>query len=265
MCLVAFAWLAHPRWRLVLAGNRDESHARPAAPLARWTAERGLIAGRDLEAGGAWLGVGGNGRAGVVTNVRDPRASRLGQSRGGLLVEYLGGLNPVDAHAASLAHRAVEYRPFNLVLFDSRAAVVVTNHPIPRWEKLPPGLQALSNGAPGDAWPKTRKLQASLEQWLACDVASVDDLFAPLADETIAPDDELPDTGMGLEIERRLSPAFIRGEEYGTRACTVLAVNSTGAGMIIERRFGPRGVFEGESREEFLWSSDASAERRTIG
>ena len=95
MCLVAFAWNVHPRWRLVLAGNRDEYHARPSAPLSRWDGKPGILAGRDLEAGGTWLGVGAHGRAGVVTNVRDPRASPNGYSRGELLVEFLSGTRSI--------------------------------------------------------------------------------------------------------------------------------------------------------------------------
>ncbi len=259
MCLVAFAWNAHPRWRLVLAGNRDEFHARPAAPLARWDGEPTLIAGRDLEAGGVWLGVGDNGRAGVVTNVRDPRGRRDGRSRGELLVEYLRGANSANQAAVGLAQSGPEYRPFNLVLFDERDAVVATNHPRASAERFPPGVHALSNGAPGASWPKTRRLHAALTRWLTEAATTVDELFVPLGDETIAPDEALPDTGVGLGVERRLSPAFIRGQEYGTRACTVLAVSIAGAGLIIERRFGPRGIFQGESREEFVWPPGSPA------
>ncbi|OAI40716.1 hypothetical protein AYO41_05595, partial [Verrucomicrobia bacterium SCGC AG-212-E04] len=224
MCLVAFAWLAHPRWRLVLAGNRDEFHARPSAPLARWEDEPGLIAGRDLEAGGTWLGVGEHGRAGVVTNVRDPKGSHDGRSRGTLLVDYLGGAAGAGAFASALAERARTFRPYNLVLFDPRDAVVASNHPAVRWERLAPGVHAISNGAPDAHWPKSQRLRQALEAWLASGTSPLEELFAPLADETMAPDAELPDTGVGLETERRLSPAFIRGEEYGTRACTVLGI-----------------------------------------
>ena len=247
MCLVAFAWKAHPRWRLVLAGNRDEFHSRPAAPLALWDEEPRLIGGRDLEAGGMWLGVDAAGRAGVVTNVRDPRASRDGRSRGELLVQYLRGSATAHEHAAALAARGAEYRPFNLVLFDPLHAAVVTNHRNATWEGIRPGVQALSNGAPGVTWPKTRQLHAALTGWIAQPDALLEALFTPLADERVAPDADLPDTGVGLEVERRLSPAFIRGENYGTRASTLLAIAHSGEGIIIERRFGPRGRVDGES------------------
>ena len=247
MYLVAFAWNAHPHFRLVLAGNRDEYHARPSAPLAPWDGKPSILAGRDLEAGGTWLGLGVNGRAGVVTNVRDPRASRDGYSRGELLVEYLSGSQGAEAHAAELVARGPDYRPFNLLLFDAREASVVTNHPKAFARSVPPGIHALSNGPPGSSWPKTRRLAAALHAWLAQANLSLEELFAPLADESIAPDAELPDTGIGLDLERRLSPAFIRGETYGTRASTIVAIEPNGSGWILERRFGPMGRTDGDT------------------
>jgi uncharacterized protein with NRDE domain len=250
MCLVAVAWNAHPRWRLVLAGNRDEFHARPSAPLARWAGKPGILAGRDLEAGGTWLGVGENGRAGVVTNVRDPFASKDGHSRGELLVEYLSAASGACDHAVEMVARGAEYRPFNLLLFDAQEASVVTNHPKAFSRALAFGIHAFSNGPPGAVWPKTRRLADALRAWLAQDDGPLA-LFAPLADETLAPDSELPDTGVGVEIERRLSPAFIRGETYGTRASTIVAIAPDGTGFILERRFGPSGRFEGESSLAF--------------
>ena len=253
MCLIAFAWCAHPRYRLVLAGNRDELHARPTAPLAPWKEDGGrLIAGRDLECGGTWLGVTADGeRAAVVTNVRDPGADQERHSRGWLVLDYLRGDPSVSshAHAAALVERAAEYRPFNLLLFDCDEASYVGNHPQPSSVALPEtgGVFALSNGRLDSEWPKTRRLRAALLAWLETENAALRDLFAPLADETRAPDTELPDTGVGLERERILSPAFIRGERYGTRASTLVAIAHDGTGEIIERRFGPGGVLEGET------------------
>ncbi len=247
MCLVAFAWNAHPRWRLVLAGNRDEYHARPSAPLARWEGGASILAGRDLQEGGTWLGLGTDGRAGVVTNVRDPRASQDGSSRGGLLVEYLSGASGAEAQAADLVARGGDYRPFILLLFDTTSAAVVTNHPKAFARSIAPGIHAFSNGPPGTSWPKTRRLAGALRDWLARGNSPLEDLLPPLADETIAPDAELPDTGVGLEVERRLSPAFIRGETYGTRASTVVGIDLNGSGRILERRFGPMGRADGDT------------------
>ena len=248
MCLIAFAWQTHPRWRLLLAGNRDEFHARPSAPLARWD-DLPIVAGRDLEAGGTWLGVTAEGRCGVVTNVRDPRDPQLGQSRGLLLTDYLGGDADAAAHARALHARAADYRPFNLLTFDVRNAFYLGNRPESRVQAVTPGVHGLSNADFNTPWPKTRALMRHLRTWLSSDDA--DDfapLFAALADEHQAPDDELPDTGVGLERERMLSAAFIRGEQYGTRASTVVAIGHDGRGLIVERRFGPGGRFDGETR-----------------
>lgn len=252
MCLVAFAWRAHSRFPLILAGNRDEFHARPTAALARWAdGDAHLLAGRDLEAGGTWLGVSERGRACVVTNVRDPSAPKDGLSRGRLALEWLRDGRSADEHAGLLAARASEYRPFNFVLFDRETAWHVGTHPRPAATLLAPGVHALSNGRLGEAWPKTRRLRAALAAWLGRPGAAPAELFAPLADEAPAPDAELPDTGVGLELERFLSPPFIRGPRYGTRASTVLAVAADGGGEILERSFGPDGAAVGEVRSRF--------------
>lgn len=247
MCLIAFAWLSHPRWRLVLAGNRDEIHARPSAPLARWD-DAPLLAGRDLEAGGTWLGASTAGRCGVVTNVRDPRALQIGLSRGLLVTDWLRGTADADAHAQALREVAADYRPFNLLTFDARAAFYLGNRPAPRAQPVTPGVHGLSNADFNTPWPKTRRLMARLQEWL--EESPPEDftpLFEALADEHPAGDDELPDTGIGRERERWLSAAFIRGETYGTRSSTVVAIDQRGGGWIVERRFGPGGRPGGET------------------
>jgi len=248
MCLIAFAWQAHPRWRLVLAGNRDEFHARPSAALARWR-DLPIAGGRDLEAGGTWLGVTDAGRCCVVTNVRDPRDPQLGASRGLLATDYLTGAADATAHARQLLAQAAGYRPFNLLTFDAQAAFYLGNRPEPRAQAVTPGVHGLSNADFNTPWPKTRALMTRLAAWIeAGDADDFAPLFAALADERQAPDAELPDTGIGLERERWLSSAFIRGADYGTRASTVVAIGHDGRGVIAERCFGPAGRFLGESR-----------------
>ncbi len=247
MCLIAFAWNMHPRWRLVLAGNRDEFHARPSAALARWD-DAPVIGGRDLQAGGTWLGVTETGRCCVVTNVRDPRDPQLGVSRGMLAADFLVGGVDATAHARKLLSTASEYRPFNLLTFDARDAFYLGNRPEPRAQAVARGVHGLSNADFNTPWPKTRKLMSCLQGWI--DAGGEDEfalLFNALADERVAPDTELPDTGVGLERERLLSPAFIRGEHYGTRASTIVAMGHDDTGMIVERRFGPNGRFDGET------------------
>lgn len=253
MCLIAFAWQTHPRWRLVLAGNRDEFHARPSAPLARW-ADAPIIGGRDLEAGGTWLGVNDQGRCCTVTNVRDPADPQLGASRGLLAVDYLIGARDAVGHAAALREVAASYRPFNLLTFDAHAAFYLGNRPSAGAQAVAAGVHGLSNADFHTPWPKTQVLMARLQRWLdseAAEASHFDTLFDALADEQRAADADLPDTGVGLERERWLSPAFIRGERYGTRASTVVAIDHAGAGLVVERRFGPEGRAEGETRLRF--------------
>jgi uncharacterized protein with NRDE domain len=250
MCLIAFAWNVHPHWRLVLIGNRDEFHARPSAPLARWP-DSPIMAGRDLQAGGTWLGATAAGRLGVVTNVRNPQAATAGLSRGLLVSDYLLGARDAVGQAQALLTRAASYRPFNLLLFDAQAALVLGNHPQPYVRVLGPGIHALSNADLDTPWPKTCAIRQGLQAWV--DRADDDPLplFAALADERVAADDKLPDTGIGLERERWLSAAFVRGERYGTRASTLVAIAHDGAGMLIERSFGPGGRAGRETRLDF--------------
>ena len=248
MCLVALAWKSHPRWRLLLAGNRDEFHARPTAALARWNEPHGLCAGRDLRSGGTWVGLATGGRCAVVTNVRRGFAQPGNTtSRGQLPVEFLGGQLAAEVHAATLATRASAFAPFNLLLADADHCRYVGNQPQAGSTEVAPGVHALSNGVLDEPWPKTRRLREAMQDWVASGSDELQPLWRALADERIAPDAELPDTGVGIEWERRLSPAFIRGESYGTRASTLIAVGYDGRGFITERRFGPDGVFEGET------------------
>jgi uncharacterized protein with NRDE domain len=258
MCLIAFAWEAHPRWRLLLVGNRDEFHARPSAALARW-ADAPIVGGRDLEAGGTWLGVTDGGRCCVVTNVRDPRDPQRGVSRGLLATDYLRGNADAATHAQHLLRTAADYRPFNLLTFDARAAFYLGNRPEPRAQAVTPGVHGLSNADFNTPWPKTRALMQRLRQWIDADGdTDFAPLFEALADERQAPDAQLPDTGVGLERERWLSSAFIRGEQYGTRASTVVAIGHDGHGVIAEHRFGPNGRFDGETLLRFADRAAAS-------
>ncbi len=249
MCLIAFAWQAHPRWRLVLVGNRDEFHARPTAPLAAWDEAPQIVAGRDLEAGGTWAGVGARGRASVITNVRDLTADHSGLSRGLLVADYLGSTVAARTHAIELMGSAAQYRPFNLLTFDLEDAYYLGNHPHARAQPVSPGVHGLSNADFNAPWPKTRALVNRLEGWLAAGGHDdVDALFEMLSDQGRWPDDVLPDTGIGIERERFLSSAFIVGEHYGTRASTVVLVDNEDRTTIVERRFGPNGVPDGQTR-----------------
>ncbi|MBD3827077.1 NRDE family protein [Stenotrophomonas sp.] len=248
MCLLALAWKAHPRWQLVMAGNRDEFHARPTAALAAWPApDTGVMAGRDLRSGGTWAGIGQNGRMAVVTNVRDPLARQTGPSRGALVADFLRGSAPAAAFADALAPDASAFAPFNLLLADRDSCQFLGNHPLLR-RTLSPGLHGMSNGPLDAPWPKTVNLVEALGDWIARGEVALDPLWQALANEGRADDDALPDTGIGLERERWLSSAFIRSPDYGTRASTVIALDERGHGFIQERRFAADGRCIGETR-----------------
>ncbi|MFC7519757.1 NRDE family protein [Xanthomonas populi] len=248
MCLVALAWKTHPRWRLLLAGNRDEFHQRPTAPLARWAAPADtVLAGRDLRSGGSWVGLGSAGRVAVVTNVRDPLATASGRSRGHLIADYLAGSLDGAAYASDLATAAHAFPPFNLLLSDAERCEHLSNHP-PLARTLAPGIHGMSNGPLDAHWPKTAALTIALDTWCATDNDDLQLLWTALANPVTAPDAALPHTGVDLDTERLLSAAFITGPSYGTRASTIVAVDHQGSGFIHERRFGPNGIFEGETR-----------------
>jgi uncharacterized protein with NRDE domain len=231
MCVAAIAWNADPRWRLVAIGNRDEYHARAAAPLARW--DDGIIAGRDLEAGGTWLGVS-PGRFALVTNRRAEGYPRAGMaSRGGLVTGWLLDQDPGDTAAMN---------PFNLFTAGPDGARLGTNFPAAKAQDLPPGIHGLSNGGLDERWHKIARLERALAGWLDTGTAP-EALLDALADET--PDPADPDNF--------LSPPFIRNPGYGTRCSSVIAVDAAGCGTIIERRFDELGLVTGETVLDFSW------------
>lgn len=232
MCVAAIAWRAHPRWQLVAIGNRDELHARPTAPLARW--DNGILAGRDLQAGGTWLGVHGAGRFALVTNRRVagyPLPNKA--SRGALVTDWL--LDQPSGDPAAM-------NPFNLFAVAPDAARLLTNHPAPTGTALAPGFHGLANGAPDDRWFKTARLEAALAQWLdgAHQPAA---LLSALTDETPDPAD----------ADNPFSAPFIRHDIYGTRCSSVITVDQAGHGVIIERSFDASGAAAGEIALDFSW------------
>lgn len=233
-----------------MAGNRDEWHARPTADLAAWT-DLPILAGRDLRSGGTWMGLGPQGRVAVVTNVRDGLPAPFhGPSRGALPTDFLVGSAAADACAEAIARHAEAYAPFNLVLADATTCAHVGNHPAHGMRPITPGVHAISNGPFDAPWPKTQRLQAVLRDWARRGATSLDPLWDALADARIADDDALPQTGIPRDMERHLSSAFVVGQDYGTRASTLVLVDHGGNGTIIERRFGPNGVFLGETTLE---------------
>ncbi|WP_353173559.1 NRDE family protein [Paracandidimonas soli] len=254
MCLAVLALNTRPDLPLLIVANRDEYHARPSAPVRPWEDPPGIYAGRDLAAGGTWLGITRQGRYGLITNYRDPaHVVPDAPSRGALVLDYLaGGDAPLD-HARVVLESGGRYNGFNLIVGDASTCALAANRSGEPARLLDSGLYGLSNRLLDTAWPKLLRLRQEvghmLRQGGQPDAGGLLDL---LADRTPAPDDALPDTGVGLERERLLSPIFIAGEHYGTRCSTVIAVHADGRIRMSERRFGPGGAVEGESRWEFL-------------
>ena len=243
MCLAALAHLAHPDWRLVIAANRDEFHARPADPLALWDDGSGVIGGRDRSAGGTWLGLTEAGRLALVTNHRQPGYPQPGRpSRGQLVTTVLaGGAVPDDAMAAM--------NPCHVLMVNGPTARIASNHPAQAETLLPPGLHGLSNGAVDPPWTKTSLTVAALGAWLESPHGGkVEPLFAALKDAR-----PTAETWLDGGPEPKLSSPFIQDPVYGTRCSTVVLVDHAGYGRIVERRFGADGAMTGESEIGFRW------------
>lgn len=228
MCTLLFATGVHPRYRLVLAANRDELYARPSASAHWWADAPQVFAGRDRLAGGTWLGVTRGGRWAALTNVRDPKDVRVGgPSRGELVAAYLRGDAPPGAYLRALVPALPRYAGFNLVVGDADGAWYLSDREgAPR--PLPPGLYGVSNAQLDTPWPKVMRGKAGLAELVAGEEIGLQALLGVVSDRTPAPDEALPDTGVGLALERLLSPLFVATPAYGTCCQTALLVDREG-------------------------------------
>lgn len=246
MCLIVFAIDAHPRYRLVLAANRDEFYARPSQPLQPWSDAPHVVAGRDLEAGGTWLGITSDGRFAAVTNVREGVQRTASQrSRGEVTSGFLLGAQTAADYIQHVFANGERYAGFNLLIGDAAGIYYCSNRgDAPR--QLERGIYGLSNGNLDMPWPKVVSGKRALCALLERDPTAAA-LLHLLSDATRPPDAELPDTGVGLDLERRYSARFIASEFYGTRASTALLVDSDGHIEICEQNYGGNGALLGEA------------------
>lgn len=254
MCLVALAWRHHRRWPLAVIANRDEFHARASAPAGDDPDAADVYGGRDLVQGGSWLQVSRRGRLAAVTNVRTGRRPDAApRSRGWLVRDFVRARTGADAFVRALVPTAHDYGHFNLLAWDGTDLAFASNHPAPSSHLVSPGLHAMSNGAFDAPWPKSSFATQALRTWLdspSAEVAgdalpaAIEPLFAALRDTTRAADAALPDTGIGLALERALSPPFVLDPTYGTRCSSIVLAGEDGL-VFAERRYGADGAVLG--------------------
>ncbi len=239
MCLIAWNWQPQNHTPLLLIANRDEFYARPTAPLAWWD-DAPVLAGRDLQAGGTWLGVSRSGRLAALTNHRDPANMRLdAPSRGELVSGFLKSDTCAADYLGKLAEYAADYNPFNLLVFDGQHLMGLESRHA-RVTAMQPGIGAVSNADFLTPWPKLARLQNGLQALLAQDHPSDAQLLALLHHQGQAADADLPSTGISLALERVLSSAFIATPDYGTRACSIVRLEADHV-RFLEQSFDAHG------------------------
>ena len=249
MCLINFQYKKHPKYKLVVAANRDEFYGRPAREAHFWDDVPDILAGRDLSQMGTWLGVTKSGRFAALTNFRDPSLPETGKiSRGALVKEFLASVSDPETFLKTLEPDA--YTGFNVLLGDGEKLFYYNNLE-QEIAEVSPGTHGLSNHFLNTPWPKVVKGKTRLESYLEKSIeADPDDLFEILRDTEQAADPHLPVTGVGLEFERMLSPIFIKTPDYGTRSATVLLVDYDNNVTFAERVY-EKGEFSGQQLFEF--------------
>jgi len=243
MCLIAWNWQPDADQPLLLIANRDEYYVRPTRPLHHWEGAP-ICAGKDLQAGGTWLGLAPGGRMAALTNVRDMRQQRAdAPSRGALVSDFLSGQSSASHYLERISAGAARYNPFNLLVYDGQTLLGFESQGA-RIVALRPGIAAVSNAGFDTPWPKLLALKSGLQDWVTQQstpqAPGKEALFALLAQNEPAPDTQLPDTGIPLERERVLSSAFIRSSDYGTRASSLVMLRRNSA-RFIERSFDAQG------------------------
>lgn len=255
MCLIAWNWQPDRATPLLLLANRDEFYARPALPLHWWgptPSGAEVLAGKDLQGGGTWLGVNRSGRLAALTNYRSTEPQRAdAPSRGELVAAFLHGDQDAPTYLEQLAQRCGDYNPFNLLVFDGHQLMGLESRNA-RVLRKPAGVGAVSNADFQTPWPKLTRLKSRLQQLEDRAQTDINSLLPLLHDRSIAPDAALPHTGVPLELERVLSATFVATPHYGTRACSMVAIHQTQV-EFFEQSHGSQGLIA-ENHQAFLIS-----------
>ncbi len=238
MCLIVFAWRVLPNMPLLAAGNRDEFYDRPARTADWWDDHPQIYAGRDLRAGGTWMGVARDGRFASITNIRAPSEMRAdAPSRGKLVLDYLAGTMTPGEYIDGIAKQTANYNGFNLLIGNHDELIWFSNRgdgDERNGKSLAPGVYGLSNSLLDCTWPKVVRTKAEFAS-LLCQGAPEDAYFEMLSDTTCASDCRLPKTGVSLERERMLSAVCIESQDYGTRVSTLVRLQDGQQPVLIER------------------------------
>lgn len=251
MCLIVFAYDHHPEYQLIFAANRDEFYNRPTAAADFWEEHPEVLAGRDLKAGGTWMGVTRVGRWAAVTNFRAAGEQvEDAPSRGALVRSYLRGDQEPQEFMEEMAPKADRYNGFNLFTGDLQELWYLSNrNGTP--ETVTPGIHGISNHLLDTPWPKVERAKRLLEERLDAGDVTPESLLELLADRRSVPDEELPDTGVPIEWERTLSSVFITSPSYGTRSSTVLLISRSGEVTFVERSYEAEGKNPSSRRYDF--------------
>jgi uncharacterized protein with NRDE domain len=243
MCLIVFAYKAHPLYPFILLNNRDEFLSRSTLALNYWEDHPNLLGGRDKLRGGTWLGLSGN-RFSALTNYRKPFAEEdpMAASRGELTKNYLLGSMSPESYVSSLIQSDEKYNGYNLLVGDENELWCYSNVNDEAL-KIEPGIYGVSNYLFDTPWPKLELAKQKFKTALGGDF-STQDLVKIMQNEQKFPDDELPDTGIGIEWERKLSSIFIKADGYGTKSTSVILKDNQGETTFVERSFDKEGGFE---------------------
>lgn len=239
MCLILFAYQSHTQYPLIVAANRDEYYRRPALASHWWSTHPELLAGKDLSQGGTWLGITRQGQFAALTNVREATIQgKTYRSRGEIPLSYLGESPSPTSFTQQLSETAGHYRGYNL-LFGGLDKLCYFSNRTTCLQEIPPGVHGLSNATLNTPWPKVSNGVAQLHQAIREPEPNVETIFGILESRAIAEDDQLPDTGIGIELERMLAPAFIQSPEYGTRSSLVLTIDKDNQVTFHEKQRAP--------------------------
>lgn len=253
MCLIVFAYEHHPDYKLIFAANRDELYERPTRPAQFWDTSPPILAGKDCSAGGTWLGINQRGEFGALTNYRDPSIQKEDPpSRGEIIPHFLTQKTNSKSFLKKLHKNSDRYMGFNVLLGSAEQLFHYSNQQ-KQINQIEPGIHGLSNHLLNTPWPKVIQAKRSLAELISADKFDEEHIFTFLQNDTPAPDGQLPDTGIPADLEKQVSPIFIKTDKYGTRNSTLLLIDNNGKVTFEERCYKPGTTrVKDKNRFEFL-------------